>query len=241
MSPDHSSSFEAQRLVAVITARLSSQRLPGKVLRSLQGRPLLAHVVDRLRSVERIDQILVATSLEPTDDAVAAFAESAGLICRRGSLADVLARVRDAATAQQADAILRISGDSPLIDPQLIRRAIDLFGCGGADIVTNVSPRSFPKGQSVEILSSAALERLAREASEAEDREHVTKFAYAHPEGYIIRNFSAKNPRPELQLSVDTPADLQRASALMFACGSAGHFPTVDQLVSFADALALTR
>ena len=100
---------------------------------------------------------------------------------------------------------------------------------------------AFPKANLWKFSPLPPLNALAAKASEAEDREHVTQFAYAHPEGYIIRNFSAKNPRPELQLSVDTPADLQRASALMFACDSVGGFPTVDQLVSFADALALTR
>lgn len=241
MSLNRSPKSGAQRLVAVIAARLSSRRLPGKVLRSLHGRPLLAHIIDRLRSVERIDAIIIATSVEPADDPVAVFAESVGVICWRGSLADVLGRIRDASSAQQADAIVRISGDSPLIDPQLIRTAIDLFGDGGADIVTNVFPRSFPRGQSVEVLSKVALERLFLEASDADDREHVTKYAYVHPEGYILRNFSANDPRPELQLSVDTPADLQRVSALMAACGDASHFPTVDQLVSLTDALALTR
>ena len=92
----------------------------------------------------------------------------------------------------------------------------------------------------MEVLSKVALQRLFLEASDADDREHVTKYAYVHPEGYILRNFSANDPGPNW-MSVDTPADLQRVSALIAACGDAGHFPTVDQLVSLTDALAPTR
>jgi spore coat polysaccharide biosynthesis protein SpsF len=241
MLPNPPPKFAPQRFVAVVPARLSSQRLPGKVLRSLHRRPVLAHVVDRLRSVQRIDAIVIATSAETADDPTAAFAESTGAMCWRGSLSDVLGRTRDAAIANEADAIVRVSGDSPLIDPQLIRTAIELFSEGGAELVTNVFPRSFPKGQSVEVLSKAILERLVVEASEADDREHVTRYAYMHPERYRIRNFSAKNPRPELQLSVDTLADLHQANALVAVCGDTGRFPTVDQLISVADELALTR
>jgi spore coat polysaccharide biosynthesis protein SpsF (cytidylyltransferase family) len=149
----------------------------------------------------------------------------------------VLARVRDAALALHADAIVRISGDSPLIDPQLVRTAIDLFGEGGADLVTNVFPRSFPKGQSVEVLSRTALQRLDIEACDIDDREHVTQYAYAHSERFKIRNFPAANPRPELQLSVDTPADFEFVSALIAASFGAPSFPTADRLIELADAL----
>jgi spore coat polysaccharide biosynthesis protein SpsF len=222
-------------IVAVVTARFSSQRFPGKVLRALHGRPMLAHTLDRLRSIERLDEILVATSTDPTDDAVAEFAQTAGIFCWRGSLNDVLGRVHAASLARGADAMVRISGDSPLLDPNLVRSAIDLFVRDHPDLVSNVFPRSFPKGQSVEVVSRDALERLAREARLPGDREHVTRYAYTHPDRFVIRNFAAPRPRPGLQLSVDVPADLDRVAALLMAVPGAGRFPTVEQLIDLAD------
>jgi spore coat polysaccharide biosynthesis protein SpsF len=231
------SSVKEPRLVAVVAARHSSRRLPGKVLRPLLGRPLLAHAVERLQSVDRLDAIVIATSAERSDDAVAAFAETHGVRCWRGALDDVLGRLRDAAAACQGDAVVRISGDSPLIDPAIVATAVELYLEGTADIVTNVFPRSFPRGQSVEVLSRHALERLAAEATETADREHVTRYAYLHHDDFVIRNFSAARPRPELQLSVDTAEDLLRAAALLEATHGTGRFASVERLVELADAL----
>jgi spore coat polysaccharide biosynthesis protein SpsF len=227
------------RLVAIITARYSSRRLPGKVVRLLHGRPLLEHVLDRVSSVDRLDEVVIATSTDPSDEPVAALARTAGVTCWRGSLADVLGRVRGAAAAQKADGVLRVSADSPLIDPCLIRRAIDLFLDHRPDLVTNVFPRSFPMGQSVEVLSRDALDRLDREAREVDEREHVTRYVYSHPERFVISNFSAARARPDLQLSVDTEADFQSAAALLAECSSLSDFPSVETLIDLADALAL--
>ncbi|HLN09941.1 MAG TPA: NTP transferase domain-containing protein, partial [Xanthobacteraceae bacterium] len=224
------------KLVAVVAARYSSSRLSGKVVRPLAGRPLLAHTLERLQAVDRLDVIVIATSSERSDDAVAAFAETCAVPCWRGALNDVLGRLRDAAAAWEADAIVRISGDSPLIDPAIVATAVELYLDGAADVVTNVFPRSFPKGQSVEVVSRRALERLAAEAVAAADREHVTRYAYEHPERFVIRNFAAVRPRPELQLSVDTAADFERVAALL-AATSGATFASVDRLVDLADAL----
>lgn len=229
------------RFVSVVTARRTSRRLPGKVLQLINGRPMLSYIVERLRSVKRLDAIVIATSTDSSDDPVMAFAESAGLACWRGELSDVLGRVRGAAAAYEADAIVRISGDSPLLDPAIIRNAINRFLDGTADLVTNVFPRSYPKGQSVEILSREALERLDIEAVQPEDREHVTRYAYRHPDRFKIQNFSSPRPRPDLQLSVDTPADLERVTALIGACNNASEFPAVDRLIELADEIVAAQ
>lgn len=223
------------RVVAVVTARRSSRRLPGKVLIPLHGRPMLAFTLERLQSVDRLDEILIATSTDRSDDPVAAFARAQGTHCWRGPLDDVLGRVHGAATGCSADAVVRISADSPLIDPAVVRTAVELYCDQAPDLVTNVHPRSFPKGQSVEVLSLSALERLAREATQPSDREHVTSYAYSHSERFDIRNFCAMRPRPELQMSVDTATDLERAAALLSA--SNGGFPTVDRLIDLVDEL----
>jgi spore coat polysaccharide biosynthesis protein SpsF len=199
---------------------------------------MLSYTIDRLRSVDCLDEVVIATSTDSSDDPVVAFAEGFGVSCWRGDLEDVLGRVRGAATAQGADAVVRISGDSPLVDPAIIQTAIELFLDDAPDLVTNVFPRSFPKGQSVEIFSRAALERLHVEAAQPEDREHVTRYAYIQHDRFKIRNFSASRPRPELQLSVDTPDDLKRVAALIAACQGTTDFPTVDRLIELADAMA---
>src|SRR5260221_236269 len=184
------------RVGAVIQARFSSQRLPGKVLRALCGKPLLAHLVDRLRRSAVLDTIAVATSTEPSDDAVAAFCASAGIACERGALDDVLGRIQAAARALQLDGIVRVSGDSPLLDPSLVRQTVKLFRRGGWDLVTNVQVRSFPKGQSVEVIAAEALDRVAVKAGAPAEREHVTPYFYAHPELFRIRNLVARVARP---------------------------------------------
>jgi len=199
---------------------------------------MLTHTLARLRSIERIDEVVIATSTDPSDDPVSELTAAWGVVCWRGSLEDVLGRIREAAAGRRADAVIRISGDSPLIDPTIIREAIALFIAGGADLVTNVFPRSYPKGQSVEILSRAVLERLADEATEPADREHITTYAYAHPERFAIRNFAATRPRPEMQLSVDTEADMERAAALIAAWKPRAGFPTVGELIDLVDTMS---
>jgi spore coat polysaccharide biosynthesis protein SpsF len=222
------------KIVAVVVARQSSRRLPGKVLRPLLGRPMLTYTLERLAAVMRLDETVIATSAERSDDVLATFAERCGIPCWRGSLDDVLGRLCDAAAVCGADAVVRISGDSPLIDPVIVAMAVKLYLDDPVDLVTNVFPRSFPMGQSVEVLSRGALERLALEADEAADREHVTRYAYAHSDRFLIRNFSAARPRPDLQLSVDTVADFERAAALLEATGDAPGFASVDRLIELA-------
>lgn len=225
------------RLVGVVTARLSSRRLPGKVLLPLHGRPMLSYTIERLQSAN-LDEIVIATSTDSSDDPVVNFAQQVGVSCWRGELEDVLGRVCSAATSQRADAVVRISGDSPLVDPEIVRSAISIFLNDAPDLVTNVFPRSFPKGQSVEIISRAALERLHVEATQLQDREHVTRYAYLHHDRFKIRNFSASRLRPELQLSVDTLDDFERVAALIAASQGTKDFPTVDQLIDLTDAMA---
>jgi spore coat polysaccharide biosynthesis protein SpsF len=114
-----------------------------------------------------------------------------------------------------ADAIVRINGDSPLIDPVLIDHAVGLFKEGGADIVTNVRPRTYPRGQSVEVIALTALRLAVARMTTAEEREHVTPHIYAHPEQYSIRPFVAEYPRPEVQLCIDEERDLVRCAAIL--------------------------
>lgn len=203
------------RIVVTIQARLSSQRLPGKILRAMRGRPMLDYLVESLRHARGVDGIVIATSDGQEDDPTAEFAAARGLECHRGPLEHVAQRLFAAGSAARADAIVRISGDSPLLDPVIVDRAVALFAQGGADIVSNVRPRSFPKGQSVEVISLPALARALAAMSEPDQREHVTPYLYAHPDRFALRAFGAETPRPEVQLSVDTPEDFARCEAIL--------------------------
>ena len=226
------------RVGAIIQARFSSQRLPGKVLRPLCGKPLLAHLVDRLRHSTALDVIGVATSTETSDDAIATFCTDAEIACYRGALDDVLGRIQAAARHFELDGIVRVSGDSPLLDPALVRQAVKLFRRGGWDLVTNVQIRSFPKGQSVEILSADALDRAAKNSRAAAEREHVTPYLYAHPDLFRIRNLVARIARPALQLSVDTAEDFARIEAILSAAGTRADRLDLDEAIELAELFA---
>lgn len=199
---------------------MSSARLPGKVLKRLAGKPMLAWLLERMLLVETVPKVVVATSDREDDDGVASLAEAMNVLCFRGSVDDVLGRFLGAALQYRLDAVARVNGDSPFLDPGIVREAVQLFTESDVDIVTNVYPRSFPKGQSVEVIATAALQRAAQEAS-AEEREHVTTHFYARPDDYRILNFAMPRPRPEIQMSVDTEADFAIAEAMLHSMSRA--------------------
>jgi spore coat polysaccharide biosynthesis protein SpsF len=205
------------RIVAVIQARMASQRLPGKILMQLVDRPMLDYLAEGLRHARGLDGVIVATSTDVSDDATAKFARERGLRCHRGSLDDVARRLLNAAEEAHADAIVRVNGDSPLLDPALISEGLDLFRAKSADIATNVRPRTYPKGQSVEVIAVAALRWAAERMTGAAEREHVTPYIYAHPESFSIASFVTDPPRAEAQLSVDDAGDFVRCAAILAA------------------------
>jgi spore coat polysaccharide biosynthesis protein SpsF len=203
------------RVVGVIQARFSSRRLPGKILMKLRDRPSLYYVIEALRNAARLDRIVVSTSTDPSDAATDAFVAACGVPCYRGPLDDVATRLLRTGEEYGADAIVRISGDSPLMDPVLVDQAVGLFREGSRDLVSNVRPRSFPKGQSVEVISTTALRSAVAAMSTHEEREHVTPYLYAHPERYSLGKFVADEPRPGVQLSIDTGEDFRRCAAIL--------------------------
>jgi spore coat polysaccharide biosynthesis protein SpsF len=144
-----------------------------------------------------------------------------GVAVHRGPLDDVARRMLEAATAMTCDAFVRINGDSPLLDSALIERAAALFRQGGYDLVSNVAVRSFPKGQSVEVVSRVAMQEALSQMTGAEDREHVTPYFYRHGDRLRIGAFAAETPMPHLQMSVDTPEDFARCESVIAACGGA--------------------
>ena len=220
------------RIAAIVQARASSQRLPGKVLRDLAGKPLLQYVVDGLRRAAGVDLIILATSSEPADDPVAELAAAAGLAVHRGPLDDVARRFRDAAREHSLDAFARISGDSPLFDHRLLDRAAGLFREARPDLVTNVLRRTYPTGQSIEVVDRASFERVYEELSEPADLENVTPFFYRHAERFRIASFESEPSYEGLRLSVDTQEDFDRVESMLARMDRPHWEYDVDELVA---------
>lgn len=199
--------------VSIIQARMSSTRLPGKVMREISGYPMLWHVVERCRCARRVTRVLVATSTNADDDVIADFCAKHGISCHRGALDNVLLRYVNAAKDAQADTIVRITGDCPLIDPGIIDECVAVFEKSGADYVSNVHPeRTVSRGLDVEVIRFSVLERANTEARLPYEREHVTPYIWENKKkAFIIGPSVAISPRYrcETNLSVDYPADFE--------------------------------
>jgi spore coat polysaccharide biosynthesis protein SpsF len=193
--------------VAVLQARMSSRRLPGKVLLPLEGQPMLARQIERIRRSHRIDHLIVATSVEANDDEVAALCREVGVDCFRGSLADVLGRYYLALQPFGRSVGVRLTADCPLTDPAVIDATIDWHVRGGFDYTTNALDRTFPVGLDVEVFQVACLEEAHREARSPYEREHVTPFMYARPERYQIGQYRNHQDLSHLRWTVDTAED----------------------------------
>jgi spore coat polysaccharide biosynthesis protein SpsF len=216
---------------AIIQARMSSTRLPGKVLLDLAGEPMLARVVERTRRARQIDRTIVATTIEPEDEPIVELCRSRGWAVSRGSRDDVLDRYYQAALADGADPIVRITSDCPLIDPEIIDRVVDRLNGGNFDYASNINPRrTFPRGLDVEAFSFGALSAAWSEDREATGREHVTPFLYRHPERFRIALVeSDRSETADHRWSVDTAEDyelLRRISAHL----QGNHFGWLDVL-----------
>jgi len=200
------------KVVGIIQARTSSTRLPGKVLMDLAGQPMLARVVERVARAERLDRVVVATSDEAADDPIEELCRRRDWNCFRGSRDDVLDRFLQAAEAFEADAVVRVTSDCPLIDPGVIDEVVDCFIEGGADIdcAANTQPRrTFPRGLDTSATSMAALRRVWSEAGEPRHREHVTLYMFEHLERFRIKGVFASEDFSEMRWTVDTAEDFQ--------------------------------
>lgn len=225
------------RVGAIIQARTSSSRLPGKMLTEVGGKSLLAWVAERLEHAGSLDEIVLATSAEASDDALAALGGALGLPVVRGALDDVAGRMLLAARERGLDAFVRVNGDSPLLDPRLVDRGVDLLKATGADLASNVVRRTFPKGESVEVLDTAAYGRAYEYMTAKEHLEHVTAYLYAHPAGFTIESFESGHDWGAIQLSVDSPEDLERFSAIARTFDRPHWEYGVDEIVSMLPAL----
>lgn len=197
------------RIVAIIQARMGSTRLPGKILMPLAGKPVLRRVIERVRAAGVFDVVAVATTVESIDDPVVELCAALEAPVVRGDEADVLSRYGLAAAATDAEAVMRITADCPLIDPDVLAAMAGRFGEGNADLVTNARERTYPRGLDAELFTRAALDIMLAEARAPEEREHVTPFLYRHPERFRIVDHLGAEDYSSGRWTLDTPEDYE--------------------------------
>lgn len=196
---------------AVVQARTGSSRLPNKVMRPVLGKPLLAHLVERLRASRRVDRIVVATTREPGDDVVAGLARELGVGCTRGSAPDVLDRYDQAAREHALDHVVRVCGDCPLIDPEVLDRIVARYLALAPDIdyVSNTLPPTYPDGLDVEVFSVEFLATLHRLSDQPYQREHVCTYMVEHPQRFRRDNVEHEVNLGHHRWTVDNEEDFE--------------------------------
>lgn len=196
---------------AIIQARMSSTRLPGKILKKVLGKSLLEYQIERIKRAKSIDQIIVATTINECDNPIVGLCQQMEIPCCRGSEEDVLSRYYEAALEFHIDAIVRLTSDCPLIDPDVIDKVVYYFleNAGRFDYVSNTLARTYPRGMDTEIMSLKALEAAYNHAAESADREHVTAYLYRNPERFRLDSVRFQTDESRHRWTVDTPEDFQ--------------------------------
>ena len=202
------------KTLALIQARMSSTRLPGKVLQDISGIPMLLRVVERANQAKTFDQVAVITSTHDSDDVIKICCRENGILCFRGNLDDVLDRYYQATLHFKADVIVRITADCPLLDPEIIDQVVRTFQSGNYDYVSNTIECTYPDGLDVEIFDFAALEKAWRDAKLKSEREHVTAYIYKRPELFRIGCVKHEEDLSAHRWTVDTPQDLAFVRAI---------------------------
>ncbi len=224
---------------AVVAGRMGSSRLPGKTLAPLAGRPSLAHIIDRLKTVPELDGIVVATVDRPLEDPIRACAAQAGVACFSGDEDDVLGRTLEAARAVGAEVVVQVTGDCPMVDPAIVSRAVRTFAEGGSDYVSSVlGGETWPVGCDVEVFATRTLAAVDALDLEPSHREHVSLYIYEHPAHYALRGIQAtgEERRPDLRMTLDTADDLRLLAALYDALWRPGRPIALLDAIRWCDA-----
>ncbi|RZM83060.1 cytidylyltransferase domain-containing protein [Leptolyngbya iicbica] len=207
------------KTVIIVQARMTSTRLPGKVLLPVLGKPLLEYQIERLQRVTLADKVIIATTVNPTDQPIVDLCDRLGVAVYRGDEADVLSRYYEAARTYGADVIVRVTSDCPLIDPQIIDTVIQHYfdQQPAADYAANTLRRSLPRGMDTEVFSMSALTAAHQEATAQPDREHVTPFIHQQPERFAMTTVSYDDDQSQHRWTVDTPEDFALIQKILVA------------------------
>jgi len=189
---------------------MGSERMPGKVLKELSGIPSLVHIFDILRHSKSLNDFLVVTTVLKEDDEIEKICNENSVKVVRGSVHDVLDRFRIAAEKYKPQRIIRVTGDDPLMDPEIIDQVINEHCDGNFDYTSNVIDRTFPRGMDTEIIEYTAMEKVWKTTADRDDHEHVTLFIRRNPEMFKIHNVINRNERADdLRLCLDTESDYE--------------------------------
>jgi len=224
---------ENLKIVATIEARMASSRLPGKVLLPANGKPMLEHLVNRLKQVKSIQEIVLATTMNSTDDCLVEFAGRQSISHFRGSEEDVMLRVIGAAESVDADIVVEVTGDCPVIDPLLIEQNIQMFLRNSCDYVVIGHIRSYPAGMDVQIFSLETLRRSAEMTDDPAEHEHVTLHIRRHPElfSHIYIVASPDLHWPELGLVMDERKDYELLKKIIEHFGDANPYFSCREVI----------
>lgn len=196
-----------KRVIGIIQARLDSTRLPKKVLSNIVGKPMIIHLLDRAKKSKLLDNIVIATTTNKSDDEIERIVKEYGFDIFRGSQDDVLDRYYNAAKLYNADIIVRITGDCPLLDPMVVDHAVKYFKDNDFDYISNVIEPTYPDGLDIEVFSFNALEKAWKNANLKSEREHVTPYI-KNPENFRVSNFKNNKDLSHMRWTVDEPRDL---------------------------------
>ncbi len=225
------------KIIATIEARMTSSRLPGKVLLEAADKPMLEHLVNRLQAVSSLDGIVLATTINKTDDVLEEFSKRMGIGCYRGSENDVMNRVIGAADSVGADVVVEITGDCPIIDPQIVEQTIRIYNFNQADYVSNAHIRSYPDGMDTQVFRLETLKRSVTMTSDDLDHEHVTLHIRNHPEIFPQLHLVAppETHWPELGLTLDEANDYDLLKKII------EHFEPTNPLFSCLEVVELLK
>jgi len=205
-----------KKIVATIEARFVSTRLPGKTLLEICGKSTLELMIERVKSSKLIDQVVIATTVNPDCDAIEELAKRLDVGCFRGSEEDVLDRVLCAARAYNADIIVELTGDETIIDPDIIDETINFYLKNKYDYVSNILDRHYPRGLDTQVFATSVLDEVAGLTKDPADRENVSLYIYEHPEKYSLGSVKAPDEmdHPDWRWTLDTKEDFKFIQAL---------------------------
>ena len=227
--------LKGKRIVGIVQARMSSTRLPGKVLLPLAGKPVLKRIIERMKKSKYLDEIMIATSIRKADDKIVKFCQKNKIKYYAGSENDVLKRVLQAAVSCQADVIVAITGDCPLVDYRFIDKVVKTLINGPYDYVSNAIVITFPDGFDVEAFYTKVLEKVDKLTQDPSDREHVTYYIYNHPKTFRLKNIKAKGKMywPDLGLTLDEEKDYELLNIIYKKLLPKNRYFSARQVVDF--------
>ena len=219
------------KISAIVQARCGSTRFPNKVFTEIDGKPLIWHVVDRLKHSEKIDDIIIATTTTDKDDKIEEWCSQNKVKCFRGDENNVLNRFYKASIQYPSDVIVRITADDPFKEPRVIDDVINTYLSGKYDYVTNNYPPSFPEGLDCEVFSSKLLCEMEEKSNDSFEREHVTQYVFRHPNDYRIGNVSNGEDLSYLRWTIDTVDDLNMVNAVYNHRGKKNEILLMDEIL----------